>query len=136
MTSKADYQTHQTKKRLQRYGVNADPKHTRIDAGETELHVASRALCGLVLARAGHAFDIEVKINDAGDRIDVLDFGGPDEHPIALEFESAPTKPTIETKLDKYVRNGPCRDCIVFDLRDAPTDIDELTEWIEGQLAL
>lgn len=137
MTSKADADTWRTKKRLNRYGFDADPNSTRIDAHETPEHVACRYLCGLVLAKAGRAFDTEVVVNqETGDRVDVVDFGDLEEPPLAIEFESAPDQPTIDSKLDRYVFNGPCRDLILFDLRECPIELEAIVEWIQTQLAV
>lgn len=135
MTSKADVDVHRTKQRLQRYGFNADPKRTRISKHESVEHVVCRYVCGLILAKAGRAFDTEVVVNEYGDRVDVLDFGDLEELPLAVEFESSPDGPTIESKLERYVHSGPCRDMILYDLRECPNTLPEIEAWIKSDLA-
>ena len=133
MSSKRQKDTWQKRKRLERYGVDADPKAVRIHSDETPLHVCARRLCGYVLQNAGRAWDEEVDVGNG--RVDCIDFGDFDEAPLAIEFESNPTQPTIDEKVEKYVKSGPCRDVLILDLRDAPNHIAELAEWIEGELA-
>lgn len=135
MTSKADANAWRTKKRLQGYGFDADPNAVRIHKSETALHVAAKRLCGLILQRAGHAWDDEVETPNG--RIDVVDFGSElGEDPLAIEFNTNGfTDAELEDKVSRYVREGPCRDVLPISLEDAPRNVDDLTQWIEEQLA-
>lgn len=121
------------RKRLQRYGFDADPRDVRVHRDETPEHVTARRLCGYVLQQADRSWAEEVETPNG--RIDVVDFGDFDEEPLAIEFESVPDQPTIDDKLRKYVENGPCRDLIMFDLRECPETVGEIPEWIRGGLA-
>lgn len=135
MTTKSDVEDHRTKRRLNRYGFDADPDTVRIAKSETELHVAARFIGALVLQRAGRSWDVEVRVNEFGDRVDLLDFGREDDDPIAVEFESSPTRETVIEKKRRYCDRGPCQEVLVLDLRDAPSDVDELAEWVRESLA-
>ena len=133
MSSKRQKDTYRKTKRLKRYGVDVDPKNVRIHKDETELPVVARRLCGYILQNADRSWDEEVEVGNG--RVDVLDYGDFDEAPLAIEFESNPTQPTIDEKVEKYCDAGPCRDVLILDLRNAPNHIDELADWIEGELA-
>ena len=133
MSSKKQKDTWRKTKRLQRYGVDADPTAVRVHSGETPKHVIARRLVGHVLSQANRAWDEEVETKHG--RIDVVDYGSVDEAPLAVECETNLTESTKREKIEKYVPRGPCRDVIFLQLSDAPNEIDELAEWIEGELA-
>lgn len=111
-------------------------KNTRIDAHETLKHAVCRRIGAYVLTQAGFSWDTEVAIKapESDDRVDLVNFNYQDEPPIAIEFESNPTEKTKASKLDRYVKNGPCMDMLLLDIRDCPDDINEIHEWIKSEL--
>lgn len=134
MTSKHEADTHRETKRLQRYGLDADPNRVRITASETPKHVVARFLGAYVLQNAGRAWDVEAEVTENGDRVDLLDFGAADEEPLAIEFEGNPTRKKTLSKAKRYATHGPCRDILVLDLREAPDSIPEFVTWIREEL--
>lgn len=135
MSNKAAHDTWEKGVLLDRHGFDADPNRVRIHSNETPKHVAVRFLCAYLLQQAGRAWDVEAEVTESGDRVDVLDFGDFDEEPLAIELESQPDRKTLESKVERYVKNGPCRDVLPLDLRDCPDEIDAIIGWLNREIA-
>lgn len=135
--NKQDHTDRQTEQRLQRYNWQADRKSERMDTHETLKHRICPYIGGGLLTDSGRAWDTEVKVNpETDDRVDLVDYGLEDEKPLAIEFESHPTEKTKTSKLERYVHSGPCRDMLLYDLRECPDRLDEIAEWISQGMNL
>lgn len=137
MMNKQEHANRQTEKRLQRYEWQADRRSERMDQHETLKHRIAPYIGGSLLTDSNRAWDTEVKVKpDTDDRVDLVDYGTEDEKPLAVEFESNPTAEVKQSKLERYVYSGPCRDMLLFDLRECPDRIGEIENWIEAGMNL
>lgn len=81
----------------------------------------------------GRPFATEVELPD-GSVADVVDYGPPDGYAVVYEVESDPTSSRTREKVEQYTRPWSIRDVLILDLRDAPTELTALSEWVGGQV--
>lgn len=112
-----------------------EPKHESAirlhNSNETTKHLMVKALVAQVLRERGHRFDTEV-LGPNG-RVDVLDFGLPDSRPVVYEVETDCSPQKRREKAKAYAV-GPVRDVLFLDPTDAPDDVHDLKEWVEGEV--
>lgn len=137
MSNKHTHDVFEKQLLLERKGIISDPKNVRMSKNETELHVACRYLAAHLLKQADRAVDTEAEVTGTKNRIDVLDYGEPDELPLAVEFQMQITKDVIQSKLKRYVEDGPCRDCLFLNPSESLSSdpkLSEITSWLRREL--
>lgn len=86
-----------------------------------------------VLRDRGFRIDSEV-VNDKGDsEADIVAYGK-DGECFVVECETDITSDVKAKKLNQFYHNQPFRECFILEVEDAPSDVDDLHEWVENQL--
>lgn len=102
---------------------------------ETAKHAVLKTLVARELAkrRGPDGYDTEVKC--PGGRVDVLDFGPPDEPPAVYEIETNASRTVKLAKADQYALGPVPPERVYFlDPTEAPDELDALVEWVERQV--
>lgn len=133
MTSKQDHDEWVKGTNLTDAGFDLKPQpavriHNR---NETDKHLLVKAMVAKVLWDRGHKFDTEVQA--PGGRVDVLDFGLPEDPPVVYEVETDCSEQVREEKVAQYAVD-PVRDVLFLDPTEAPDSIPELREWVERRV--
>lgn len=118
---------------LAEHGIEVRRPAVRLHSGtETAKHLTLKALLAREFLRNDIPYDTEVRVESG--RIDVLSLGGPDDKPVAYEFESNCTPQRARNKAEQYAV-GPIRDVIVLDPTDAPETVSAIPEWLRTEVA-
>jgi len=123
-------------RRLKRAGfdVNSTPTFAFNDGSETPKHAVSKLFTAMCVQSSHWDTDIEVSCERGG--VDVIAYAE-DRLNYAIELENNPKPQVRETKLAKYVySNNVIDDLILVDITDAPTEMNQLMEFLRGQLDL
>lgn len=117
-------------RQLRQAGINPEPGHVELhNSDETDLHAVVKLLVCREVHQRGRPFATEVELPD-GSVADVLDYGPPDGYAVVYEVESNPTPARIERKVEQYTEPWIIRDVLILDLRNAPTDLPALSDWV------
>ena len=128
--SKTDKENWLKGKGLEKVGFDIKPPAVRLHGNnETLEHAVLKLLVARVLQQRGRKWDTEVKGPDG--RVDVLDFGPDDGKPVVWEIQTNASRQAILDKIDQYGREN-IRDVMVIDPTEAPDEIQEMEEWVEG----
>lgn len=138
MTDKATADEWQKRTDLTEQGVETRAYSSiHVDSGtETPKHLVVKALVARELQRrrGSNRWDTEVKVGEG--RVDILDYGPPDEPPAIYEVETGLTRETKLSKIERYTKNTPIPETQVYflDPLEAPDSIPELVEWVNTQV--
>lgn len=121
-------------RQLRQAGIDPEPGHVEMhNSDETDLHAVVKLLVCREIHQRGRPFATEVELPDGG-VVDVLDYGLPDGYAVVYEVESEPTPSRTREKVEQYTQPWIIRDVLILDLRDAPTELAALSEWISERV--
>ncbi len=104
-------------------------------ADETVKHLLVKSLVARELAkrRGPDGYDTEVRSQNG--RVDVLDYGAPDEPPAVYEIQTNCTRSEKLAKVEQYAIGPIPPERIYFlDPTEAPDDVHELAAWVNHEV--
>jgi len=136
MSSARDQRIYQRQRALQDQGWEFDARDEHAvnphSGHETLRHYQIKAaICNRIANRPGR-FVTEAEHPDRG-QADIIDLRAGEPKAIVVEVETDCSRERHLQKCEQYT--GPCiREVFVVDPTEAPSDVDEWPEWLDGEL--
>lgn len=112
-------------------------KHNQIKfngGSETVKHLVCKSLAAYVGHANGYRVSSEVEVPQG--EIDICLWGHPSRLSYAVEVETSPSKDTIESKLDRYVKATPIDELVIINPGVVPLDMVQAAEFIADELGV
>lgn len=134
MTSKRQYDECSQRQTLRDAGWQV-PKRDAVafNGGATESfrHYLAKASIAWVLKQDGYRIASEV-VKDGAGEIDLVAYGTEDL-PVAIEVETGWEDEVLASKLERYVKQEPCRDILPVEVTEMPA-VEDIQAWAEEQV--
>lgn len=101
---------------------------------ETGKHVIAKALVGHIGVINGYRVSSEVECSNG--EIDVVLWGVDDRLSLAVECETSPTEETIQSKLERYVKETPLDEIVVINVTEMPDNYHDALGYVADELGL